>query len=356
MKCKNCGTDNPDDVERCEKCGKRVNESKYRICWIPVGIGAAVGVILLFLLRALMGNGNLLLATFIPWVMLSGFVATVLSYDKNVRAGYDFNPLISGIIAGSIAGLLILAGTPVDYSGISVIGFSSIIGCVFWAFAGTIIGIIVNLIREKDKRLFIPTIIIIAAVLLSIGYISNSMTTNWDFEAALNNEYIALAEGDLLKVEADYFLNKSYSSENQHEKNLKEAQKRYNKVIEFTSSALLWNSEALNSSNSDIQKEFFLSMEKYIELKLQYYTLNKEAIDIEIKGKTKQAQAKYKEAQKLLPKIKAQEKIVTSILQKDTQLEKEVESIKESTLGFAKHEQENGELLTTYPPTKMPES
>ena len=356
MKCKNCGTENSEGAEICKKCGKGVNERKYRICWIPVGIGAAVGFILLFMLRALMGEENLLLHSFTPWIMLSGAIATVLSYDKNLSGGYDFNPLISGIISGTIAGLLILAGTPVDDSGISVLGFSSIIGCIFWASAGTIIGIIINLIREKDKRLLIPTIIVIATIVLSIGYISNSMTTNWDLEAGLNNEYVALEEGDLLKVEADYYLNKSFSSEKQHEKNLKEAQKRYNKVIEFTSSALFWNSEAFNSSNSDIQKEFFLSMEKYIELKLQYYTLNKEAIDLEIKGKTKQAQAKYKEAQRLLPKIKAQEKIVTSILQKDPQLQKEVESIKENTKKYVQHEQENGELLTTVPPTKMPES
>ena len=346
MKCKNCGTENSDDVGSCKKCGKGVNENKYWICWIPVGIGAAVGVILLFILRALMGDGNLLLATFIPWVMLSGAVATVLSYDKNVRAGYDFNPLISGIIAGTIAGLLILAGTPVDYSGISVIGFSSIIGCVFWAFAGTIIGIIVNLIREKDKKLFILTIILIAAVLLSIVYISNSMTNNGDFEGAISTEYLDLAEGDLLKVEADYYLNKTYTTTKQHKANLKEAQKRYNKIIELTSNALLWNSEALNSTNSDIQKEFFLSMEKYIELKLEYYTLNKEAIDLEIKGKTKQAQKKYKEAQKLLLQIKAQKKLMNNNLQKDPELQQQIETEIKSSQDYAKEEQKNGRLIS----------
>ena len=170
------------------------------------------------------------------------------------------------------------------------------------------------------------------------------MTTNGDFETALNNEYLDLAEADLLKVEADYYLNKSYTSEKQHEKNLKEAQKRYNKIIEVTSNALLWNSEAFNNTNSDIQKEFFLSMEKYIELKLQYYTLNKESIDLELQGKTKQAQKKYKEAQILLPKIKAQEKIVNTNLQKDPQLQKQIE-YKEITKKYSKHEQRDGELL-----------
>jgi disulfide bond formation protein DsbB len=161
MKCKNCGTENLDDAECCKKCGKPFKEKKYNINYIPIAIGAAIGVILLFVFRALWGEGNFLLATFIPWVMLSGAIAAVLSYNKNISAGYDLNPLISGIIGGTLAGLLILAGTPVEDSSIDVLGFSLITGCIMWAFAGTIIGLIINLIREKDKRLLIPTAIII---------------------------------------------------------------------------------------------------------------------------------------------------------------------------------------------------
>ncbi|MDP3035453.1 MAG: zinc ribbon domain-containing protein [Methanobacteriaceae archaeon] len=343
MKCKNCGTENPDDVECCKKCGKGVNENKYRICWIPVGIGAAFGVILLFILRALMGDGNLLLATFIPWVMLSGAIATVLSYDKNVRAGYDFNPLISGIIAGTIAGLLILAGTPVDDSGISVLGFSSIIGCIFWAFAGTIIGIIINLIREKDKRLFMPTIIVIAAVLLSMGYISNSMTTNWDFETAFSNQIMILEFDNLLQAEADSFIKNSTNS-NANNSDLKKAQGNYQKMIEITTNAVLWNKKLLKSSTSDTQKEYSAELGKYIELNLQYYKTKKQAIDFQIQGKTIQAQIKYKEAQKILPQIKAQEKIINNTLEKDPELQKRVKAKIESDKRYVKRYKE--ELIT----------
>jgi 23S rRNA pseudoU1915 N3-methylase RlmH len=160
----------------------------------------------------------------------------------------------------------------------------------------------------------------------------------------------------MLKAEADYYLNKSYTSEKQHKKNLKEAQKRYDKIIELNLNALFWNEDGKNNTNSDIQKEFFLSMEKYIELKLQYYTLNKDAINLELQGKTKQAQNKYKEAQKLLLQIKAQEKVITISLQKDPELQKEIATIKQRAIKFTKYEQENGELLKTDVPTKIPES
>lgn len=340
MKCKNCGTENPDDVECCVKCGKGVNENKYRICWIPVGIGAVVGVILLFILRALMGDGNLLLATFIPWVMLSGAIATVLSYDKNVSAGYDFNPLISGIISGTIAGLLILAGTPVDVTGISVLGFSSIIGCIFWAFAGTIIGIIINLIREKDKRLFIPTIIVIAAIVLSIGYISNSMTTNDDFETAFSKQIMILEFDNLLQAEADSFIKNSTNS-NGNKSDLKKAQGNYQKIIDITNNGIIyWNKDMLKSSTSDIQKEYSKELGKYLELKLQYYKTKKQAIDLQIQGKTIQAQIKYKEAQKLLPQIKAQEKRINNTLEKDPELQKKVKEEIESDKRYVKRYKE----------------
>ncbi|MDO8869813.1 MAG: hypothetical protein Q7V10_03575 [Methanobacteriaceae archaeon] len=330
MKCKNCGTENPDDVECCVKCGKRVNEKKYRISWIPVGIGAAVSIILLFLLRALMGEGNLLLDSFTPWVMLSGAIATVLSY-KNLCAGYDFNPLISGIISGTIAGLLILAST---LSFIDVLRFSWmwIIVCIIWAFAGTIIGITINLIREKDKRLFIPIIIVIATIVLSIGYVSNSMTTNGNFKLALTDQIMILELDNILQAEADSFIKNSTNS-NGNKTDLKKAQANYQKMIEITNNGIIyWNKVMLKNSTSDIQKEYSKELEKYLVLKLQYYKTKKQAIDLQIQGKTRQAQNKYKEAQKLLPQIKAQEKRINNTLEKDPELQKivkyEIESNK----------------------------
>jgi hypothetical protein len=337
MKCKNCGTENSEDTEICKKCGKGVNENKYQICWIPVGIGAAVGVILFFLLQALMSDGDLLLGTFIPWAMLSGAVATVLSYDKNVSDGYDFNPFISGIIAGTIAGLLILASLASAFvSFFDLMRFSLIIGCILCAFAGTIIGIIINIIREKDKRLFIPIIIVVVTIVLSIGYVSNSMTTNGDFKLALTDQIMILELDNLLQAEADSFIKNSTDS-NGNKTDLKKAQANYQKMIEITNNGIIYfNKDMLKNSTSDIQKEYSKELGKYLELKLQYYKTKKQAIGLQIQGKTRQAQNKYNEAQKLLLQIKAQEKRINNTLEKDPELKKMVKYEIEHNKRFVK--------------------
>ena len=70
-------------------------------------------------------------------------------------------------------------------------------------------------------------------------------------------------------------------------------------MIEITNNGIIyWNKDMLKSSTSDIQKEYSKELGKYLELKLQYYKTKKQAIDLQIQGKTRTSTNKIQRSAK----------------------------------------------------------
>ena len=318
MKCKNCGTENPDDVIYCENCGKSFYTNKFKLDWKAIGGGAIAGFILLTLLYLLWGKSNTFYFGLGPTLILSGAVAAFLSYNKNIESGNDLNQILQGIVAGLIIGIVaviaLMIADPSSGSGIFLI---FIPGYLFWAFIGGCIGGIANYLRQKNKLLIIPLAISIIIAISLAGYLYNDIQTENKYELNIGNTMTSLAFSDLLEVEADSYLHKTANNSTDKISNLKEAQIRYQRMIERINNAILWNHEVLDSNPTPIRNEYSQAMADYLNLKLNYYTKMEKGVELAIKGDTIGAKTQYNEANKLIPQIKTQEKLLETIQSKD---------------------------------------
>lgn len=342
MKCKNCGTENPDNVERCETCGKPPEEGKIRIYYAKIGIGSIIGLIVISLINYLYGVDAVLLSGLFVAVIVSGCITTVISYNKNFKVGYDYNPIIQGTIVGFIVSVLTMVMIISQDPSRGTVLFIFVPGLVFWGFLGSSLGIIINFIRERDIRLIIPLAIAIILICAAIGYTSNSNQISSSFDSSFRNQMTNLAFNDLIQVEADSYLNKSSNNVS----NLKEAQLRYKRMIQLTNEASQWNSDMLKSSSSDIEKEYTQALGKLINLKLEYYTEMEKGIELAINRDKKEAKTQYKNAKKLIPQIKKQEALLTTIASKDLEFQKYVNEVIASNKEFAQLEKSKNELMT----------
>jgi hypothetical protein len=347
MKCKNCGTENPDNAKRCETCGKPPEKVKIKIYPAQIGIGSIIGLIVISIINYLYGVDAILLSGLFVAVTVSTCLTTVISYNKDFKVSYDFNPLIQSIIVGFIVSaltILMILSQDSSRDGI-ILMFIPGTGLIF-GFIGAVIGLIINYIREKDIRLIIPFAIIAILVCTGIGYISYTNNFNYEFDTAFNNQMINLDFNDLIQPEADYYLNKTVINSKDRKSNLKKAQLRYKRMIQITSVTSLWNSEMLNHSSTDVQKEYTNALGKYIDLKLQYFNLTESRIELELKGNTKGAREKYNAAQKIIPSINKQKNLLTTISGKDPNFQKYLEKIIVRSKIFVQSEKDK---LFTFP-------
>ena len=166
------------------------------------------------------------------------------------------------------------------------------------------------------------------------------------YETDYDNQLLSLTFDDLLQTEADAFLNKTANSAQQNVNNLKEAQKRYQRMQNITKDASLWNNKMINDATSNIKKEYSQALGQYINLKLSYYTEMKLGIESSINENSKEAQKHYQNAKNLVPKIQSQENLLTTITNKDIQFKQYVNQKIANSKEYSKYNQEQGELMT----------
>jgi len=140
MKCKNCGTENPDDVIYCENCGKSFYANKFKLDWKAIGGGAIAGFILLTILYILWGKSNTFYFGIGPVLIFAGAVAGFLSYNRNIESGNDLNQVLQGIVAGLIIGLVVVLALMTADPSSSGIFLIFVPGYLFWAFIGGCLG------------------------------------------------------------------------------------------------------------------------------------------------------------------------------------------------------------------------
>lgn len=344
MKCKNCGTENPDDVVFCEKCGKPFYIKKYWIDWKAIIGGAIAGFILLTIIYLFLGKTDTFFFGVGPSLIFAGAIASFLAYNKNIDAGYDINQLLQGAAAGFIVGLVVIILMIADSSaGMLIIFLPSY---TFWGFFGGCIGGIANLLRQKNKLLIIPLVIMIIIGAGTVVYLFNSIETDNHYDTQMSNVMCGLAFNNLLKIEADSYLSNVTTSNVNKISNLKEAQKRYQRMIEITNDALLWNEVALKVNSTPLRTEYSQAMQEYLNLKLKYYQEMESGIELSIKGDSAVAKTHYKNAKKLLPEIEKQKTVLNNIANKTPEFKAFIEQQRSESLAFAKMEQGKNELLT----------
>lgn len=356
MKCKNCGTENSDDEKYCKNCGKSFyeltfNESVSRAIfnpsWLNVGLGVIASLIILAIFYGFLDAFDAFVYGMIPALLTGGVVTGILFYNRNVRANYDYIPSLSGAVTGLIAGFIVLVAILAQYKGSDgLILLIYLPGYVFWGFVGGGIGTAINAIREENIKLIMPLAVFLILILSVGGYFLNQMTMDNHYETDYHNQLISLTYDDLLEIEADAFLNKTTNNVQQKMNNLKEAQKRYQRMQSITNDASLWNNKMISDATSDIKKEYAQSLGQYINLKLNYYNEMELGIESSINGNGKEAQIHYQNAKNLVPKIQNQENTITAIINKDPQFKQYVDQKIARFKEYAKYDQEKGELMT----------
>lgn len=342
MKCKNCGTENPDDVIYCENCGKSFYANKFKLYWKAIGGGAIAGFILLTILYIIWGKSNTFYFGIGPTLIFAGAIAAFLSYNKNIESGNDLNQVLQGIISGLIIGLVVVLALMVADPSSSGIFLIFVPSYLFWAFIGGCLGGIANYLRQKNKLLILPFAITIVIAIGLAGYLYNDIQTENTYERNISNTMTNLGFNELLEIEADSYLNKTPNNSS----NLKEAQIRYQRMIELTNYAILWNQEVLNSNPTPIRKEYSQAMSDYLNLKLNYYTKMEKGIELTLNKDLKGAKTQYNEAKKLIPQIKKQEKLLETIQNKDPEFKNYITIQINEARNFAQMEKQSNELLS----------
>ena len=354
MKCKNCGTENQEKEQYCKKCGKSFYELTFKEAvsraifnpnWLNVGLGVTASFIILAIFYGFMDAFDTFVYGMIPALLTGGAVTGILFYNRNVRANYDYVPSVSGAVTGLIAGFIVLIAIMAQYRGSDgLILFIYLPGYVFWGFVGGALGTIVNMLRKENIKLIIPLAAFLILILAGGGYFLNQSNMDTHYETDYDNQLLSLTFDDLLQTEADTFLNASGTQKKMS--NLKEAQKRYQRMQNITKDASLWNNKMINDATSDIKNEYAQALGQCINLKLNYYDEMELGIESSINGNSKEAQKHYQNAKNLVPKIQSQENLLTTIISKDTQFKQYVDQKIASSKEYARYNQEQGELMT----------
>ena len=356
MKCKNCGTENQEKEQYCKKCGKSLYELTFKEAvsraifnpnWLNVGLGVAASFIVLAVFYGFMDAFDTFVYGMMPALLVGVAVTSILFRNKNVRAGYDYFPILSGAVTGLIAGFVVLIAIMAQYRGSEgLILLIFIPGYTFWGLMGGTIGGIINWIREYNIKLIIPFAVILILIVAFVGYSSNQNHTNSQYNSAYSNQMGPLVFDELIQAEADSFLNKTVNTTQQKITNLKEAQKRYQRMVGITKVAQSWNKQMVDIASSDVEKEYANALGQYVDLKYDYYNEMNTGIQLAIAGNEKEAQMHYQNAKNLMPHIKSQEKTLSAILNKDSTLKKSVDEELSVNKEAAEQEKQKGELMT----------
>lgn len=354
MKCKNCGTENHEKEQYCKKCGKYFYELTFKEAvsraifnpnWLNVGLGVTASFIILVVFYGFMDAFDIFVYGMIPALLVGGAVTGILFYNRNIRANYDYVPSLSGAVTGLITGFVVLVAIMAQYKGSNgLILFIYLPGYVFWGFVGGALGTIVNMLRKENIKLIIPLAVFLILILSVGGYFLNQSNMDNKYETAYSNQLTVLSYDNLLQPEADTFL--KASSTQKKMSNLKEAQKRYQRMQNITKDASLWNNEMINDATSDMKKEYAKALGQYINLKLDYYDEIELGIESSINGNSKEAQKHYQNAENLAPEIQSQENLIATLINKDPQFKQYVDQKIAQFKEYAEYDKEKGELMT----------
>jgi hypothetical protein len=336
MKCKNCGAENPDGERYCKKCKKAFYEELsfknaiYGVIsgpnWFSIGVGVIIASIIAFIGYSITGPENIFFYSLLPASLVGGGVTSILSYNRNIRAAYDYLPSLNGTLTGLIigfAGVFLFMTSIGDSNGSIFLLF--IPSYAVWGFLGGIIGTFVNVIREKNIKLIIPFIMGLIVIAVFIGYSLNQSDMDAEYKDSLGDQIYYLAFDDLMQPEADSILNAKVNSTQQKIKNLKEAQERYQEMKIITKKAQASNYEMINNTMSTNEKEYAQALGEYINLKYNYYNEMETGISLAINGDTDGARMHYQTAQDLISKIQSQENSLKTIVNKNPQLKQYME-------------------------------
>lgn len=336
--------ENPDDVKFCRKCGKSFYLVTFKPYWLSIGLGVVLGLLITSLSYKLLGNDVILFATFVGAVAGGGITA-VMAYNKNVMVDYDCNPSLNGALSGFITGIIALTSF-VSTNHDAYIALANVISYAIWGFVGGTVGTVANLIRAKNIKWMIPFTAVIILTVVGIGCVITQNNTNGAYETAYANQFDPLYFDDLIQVEADPLLNTSTNDHAARISNLKEADTKYQRMVNITQNAQLWNKEMVKSGSSSIEKEYAQALGKYVDLRYNYYNEMELGIELEINGNRVEAEKHYKNAENLKPEIQNQETVLTEITNKNPKFKQYTDKRTSISKKFAEDEKQQSELMT----------
>ncbi|MBP2045307.1 hypothetical protein [Methanobacterium aggregans] len=322
-RCTNCWTDNPDDAERCQKCGRVFDESwshnkNYRLYWRAIGGGLVVGSIMAIVGYFLFGASNTLAYGMISIPFVVGCIGTVLSYREEADST---NSLVNALAAGLIVGCAVVMGLFgfAFFSGDTapVMMVILIPGLAIWALFGGILGTVINAAIESGKKSTITITVILIASIALIVYGAYMFNVNANYENGAYGSMYDLNFVDIIQPEADAYLNAPYNTSEERLSNLNKAKVKYERMLNITVGTQPQVDEMIGNSTSSIKKEYALAMGQYLQLKHDYCLEMYTGIQSEINGDTAEAQKHYKNARNLIPKIQSQNDQIKAIINKD---------------------------------------
>lgn len=323
-RCKNCWTDNPDTAERCQKCGRSLDETwwknkKFRLYPQAIISGLLTTAVLFAAGSYLFGISNTFGFGFFPIPFISGCVATVLAYRKEANAN---NSLLNSLAVGIILSICVIVGTIVAAGLVDASLNPVILIMIFPVIVATLIGgglgNVINIAMEKGRGSTITIIAILICVIALGGYGAYQLSINGHYE---NGAYVLSYELDFMDIiqsEADAYLNASYTTPQQRLSNLKNAEVKYERLVNITDAAKPQSDEMIGNSSSSVRQEYADAMGIYLQLRRNYCTEMYHGIRAEINENTAEAQKHYRDAQNLIPQVQSQKDQITTIINKDS--------------------------------------
>ena len=348
-RCKNCWTDNPDTAERCQKCGRSLNNEtwwnnkKFRLDIRAVIWGILTAVILSVTAYYLFGASNTFLWGLFIIPFVSGCVTTVLAYRKETN---NNNAILNSLVTGIIIGVIVVMGATIALHSVRTtiepIALMWIPSIAIIALLGGLLGSIINTAIENGKKsAVIITAVLIGAIALG-GYGIYQFELNASYD---NGAYVLSLELDFMDIiqsEADAYLNAPYTTPPQRLSNLKNAEVKYERLVNITNAAKPQSDEMIGNSSSSVKEEYAVAMGAYLQLKHNYCTEMYKGIQAEISGNAAEAQKHYQNAQNLIPQIQSQNNQITVIINKDPSFQQYITGTRdEAKRNVERHKSEN---------------
>ena len=332
MKCKNCGTENPNNAEYCKKC-KKLLESRnlmgfpYEINLFSIIMGVILSSILLEVSYLVMDDGTVLLGLILLFV--GGFITGIL--DKNILINSnDISAVINGGITGLIAGIIFAVSANLFSTFNFLIIFSLILYVTLGVAGGGIGGYITYLGKNSRGWKIVLFIVVILAISFA-GYEINQVHIDGTYESAYGNQMVNLGLADIIQSEANADLNMKTNTSQQRKLALDKAKVKYDRMKYLAEGAKTQNKEMIDYSSSELKKEYAIALGTYIDIKYNFYNEMDMGINFSINGNEHEAEKHYKNAQKLVPEIKIQENELKIIAGKDVEFEKYIDQQDEFT-------------------------
>ena len=322
-RCTNCWTDNPDDAERCKKCGRPLDESwshnkNYRLYWRAIVGGLLTAGVLAVVGYFLFGASSTFAFGLSSIPFIGGCVTAVLAYREEDDST---NSLVNALAAGLIMGVVTVVGTYIDCAlgGVTLTAFFLIYipSLAIWALFGGMLGGVINAAIENGRKstLIISVILISIVAIIGYGIYEFKLYASYDngaYGSAYDLDFV-----DIIQPEADAYLNAPYNTSEERLSNLNNAKVKYERMVNITVAAQPQVDEMIGNSSSSIKKEYALALNQYLHLKHDYCLEMYTGIQLEIKGNTEEAEKHYENAEDLIPKIQSQNKQIEAIINKD---------------------------------------